>query len=76
MEIYDLKGETVRIMGLPYDSLTEAYHTATMLMAASGEVITVSKKARKEDEYEHIATVYTDGSIEVVREPPRWRVVS
>ena len=76
MEIYDLKGETVRILGLPYESITEAYRTATMLMQASGEVITVSKKARREDEYEHIATVYINGSIEVVKQPSKWRVVS
>ena len=75
MEIYDLKGETVRIMGLPYESLTEAYQTALMLMSASGETVTVSKKSRKQDEYEHVATIHTDGSIETVKRASGWRVV-
>lgn len=76
MELYDLNGGSVRILGLPYDSLEDALGTAAMLTAVSGEVVTVSSKLHGEVEYVKKATVYPDGHIEMERKPSKWKIVS
>lgn len=75
MDIYDIDGGDVRVIGLPQESDEDAFMMAMTLARVAENTVIVSKKARREDEYEKIATVYIDGSIEVERKQQGWRVV-